>query len=326
MAVIYVGNRPFPITPNPQAGDHYLGLDSSNGNRLTRQDSAGVVKDLESGLSYTDADAVAAIQAEITGATQIPLSQLRIADELYLRNVSSGDFFKVRVKDIQRTDPDRFSQIFDDFVGGSATSIFTSFVSGTGASHQIGTYGQDLTENAIGVLQSDTGTVSNGRAGLGTVSGLVARAGAARFVYEARHALEQLSTLTETFVFRCGLTDSFSVTGEGTNGLYFRYTDLQNGGRFLAVSRVAGTEIQAVDTGFSPDLDYHIYRVELSENGQQALFYIDDVLVATINAPNLPGGGNPFGAGFKIEKTVGATQRNMDTDWMRLVIERTSGR
>lgn len=326
MAVIYVGNRPFPITPNPQAGDHYLGLDSANSNRLTRQDSAGVVRDLESGLSYTDADAVAAIQAEIAGATQIPLGTLSISDELYLRNVASGDFFKARVKDLQRTDPDRFSQVFDDFIGGSATSVFTSFINGTGASHQTGTYGQDLTENGIGILQSDTGNTSGGRAALGTVSGLVGRAGAARFVYEARHALESLSTLTETFFFRCGLFDGFTVAGEGTNGLYFRYTDLQNGGRLEAVSRVAGTEIQAVDTGFSPDLDYHLYRVELSADGQQALFYIDDILRATINAPNLPGGGNPFGAGFKIEKTVGASQRNMNTDWLRFVIERNSGR
>ena len=326
MAVIYVGNRHFPITPNPQAGDHYLGLDSSNNNRLTRQDSAGVVRDLESGMSYNDADTVAAIQAEITGAAQIPLSQLDISDELYLRNVSTGNFFKARVRDLQRTNPDQFSQVFDDFIGGIATSVYTSFVNGSGASHQTGTYGQDLTEHAIGVLQSDTGTTTTGRAGLGTVSGLVGRAGAARFVYEARHALEALSTLTETFVFRCGLTDSFTVGGEGTNGMYFRYTDLQNGGRFEAVVRVAGTEIQAIDTGFSPDLDYHLYRVELTADGQTATFFIDDSLVATINAPNLPSGGNPFGAGFKIEKTVGSSQRNMNTDWMRFVVERNSAR
>lgn len=326
MALIYAGTRPFPITPNPQAGDHYIGLDTSNDNRLTRQNSAGVVKDLESGLSYTDADAVQAIKNEIENATQIPLNQLDISDELYLRNVASGNFFKARVRDIQRTNPDQFSQVFDDFIGGSATSVFTSFVTGSGASHQVGTYGQDLTEHAIGVLQSDTGSSPTGRAGLGTVSGLVGRAGAARFVYEARHALETLSTLTETFFFRCGLCDNYATTGEGTNGLYFRYTDLQNGGRFEAVVRIAGVEVQAVDTGFNPDLDYHLYRVELSADGQQATFFIDEVLVATINAPNLPGGGNPFGAGFKIEKTVGVGQRNMNTDWMRFLIERNAAR
>lgn len=326
MAVIYVGNRPFPITPNPQAGDHYLGLNSANDNRLTRQDSTGSVKDLESGLSYTDADAVAAIKAEITAATQIPLSQLDISDEVYLRNAASGDFFKARVRDLQRTNPDQFSQVFDDFTGGSSTSIFTGYIAGTNSSSQVGTYGQDLTERAIGVLQSDTGSTSTGRAGLGTVSGSVARAGAARFVYEARHALEAISTLTETFFFRCGLTDSFTVGGDGTNGMYFRYTDLQNGGRFEAVSRVAGVEVQTIDTGFAPDLDYHLYRVEISANGQQATFFIDDVLVATINAPNLPGGGNPFGAGYFIQKTVGTTQRNVSTDWMRFVVERNSAR
>jgi hypothetical protein len=326
MAVIYVGTRAFPITPNPQPGDHYFGMDTANSNRITRQDSNGVVKDLESGLSYTDADAVLAIQNETRNATQIGIRDVALADEVYLLNVASDSFFKARIRDLQRTNPDQYSQVFDDFIGGSATSVFTSFVAGTGSSHQTGTYGQDLTELAIGVLQSDTGTTATGRAGLGTVSGLVFRAGAARIVYQARHALEQISTLTETFVFRCGLTDNFTTSGEGTNGMYFRYTDLQNGGRFQAVSRVAGVEIQAVDTGFAPDLDYHIYEVELAENGQTCRFYIDDSLVATINAPNLPGGGNPFGAGWKIEKTVGTGQRNMDTDWARVAIERLSGR
>jgi hypothetical protein len=326
MAIIYVGTRAFPITPNPQPGDHYFGMDTANGNRITRQDSNGVVKDLESGLSYTDADAVDAIQTDIRNSTQIGIRDITLDDEVYIRNVATDTFFKARVRDLQRKNLDQYFQIFDDFISGTATSVFSSFVSGSGASHQTGTYGQDLTELAIGVLQSDTGTVSSSRAGLGTVSGAVFRAGAARFLYQARHALEQLSSVTETFVFRCGLTDNFTTSGEGTNGLYFRYTDLQNGGRFEAVSRVAGVEIQAVDTGFAPDLDYHIYEVELSENGQTCRFYIDNALVATISAPNLPGGGNPFGAGFKIEKTVGTAQRNMDTDWMRIVVERSAAR
>lgn len=326
MAVIYVGTRVFPITPNPQPGDHYLGLDTANSNRLTRQDSAGVVKDLESGLSYTDADAVNAIQTEIAAAPLIPISTIDISDDVYLRNVASGDFFRARVRDLQRQNPDQFSQVFDDFVGGSATTFFSAFQAGAGSSSQVGTYGQDLVENAIGVLQTDTGTTSTGRAGLGTVSSLVCRAGAARFVYEARHALEAISTVTETFTFRCGLTDCFTVGGDGTNGMYFRYTDLQNGGRFEAVSRVAGVDVQVVDTGVAPDLDYHIYRVEITADGQTASFYIDQNLVATINAPNLPGSGNAFGAGYKIEKSVGVLQRNMSTDWIRFLIERTSAR
>jgi len=326
MAVIYVGTRAFPITPNPQPGDHYLGLDTSNSNRLSRQDSAGVVKDLEAGLSYTDADAVQAIKTEITTSPLIPLSSLDISDVVYLRNAASGNFFRARIRDLQRQNPDQFVQVFDDFISGTFTSVFSSFTVGSGASHQVGTYGQDLTELAIGVLQSDTGTTSFGRAALGTVSGLVARAGAARFVYEGRHALEAISTPTDRFVWRIGLTDSLAVSGEGTNGLYFRYTDSQNSGRFQAVSRVANTEIIAVDTGFAPDLDYHIYQVELNLLGTQAQFFIDGTLVATINAPNLPGGTNPFGAGFKIEKTIGSNQREMDTDWMRIIIERDSAR
>jgi hypothetical protein len=318
MAVIIL-NRPFPISPNPQAGDIYLGVDPTDGHIKT-QNSAGLVEDYRSGAVYTDADAVNAIKTEIAASTE--KTRLSPLDKFYIQD-SLGGYKHVKPNAILKRDPDRFFNIFSDFLG-TATGDFIAFQAGTGASSQSGSYGNDLVENAIGVTQSDTGTTSTGRAGLGMAAPASLRPTAARFLYRGRHAIEAVSTLTETFVMRIGLTDSYFVAGDGTNGLFFRYTDLQNGGRWEAVSRAGGTDLIAVDTGVAPDLDYHVYQVELDENGQQARFHIDGNLVATINSPNLPGPSNALSCGFKIEKTVGTAQRNMDTDYLYFELERTN--
>jgi len=210
MAVVYVGNVAFPIVPNPASGDHYLGLDSANSNRLSRQDSAGVVKDLESGLSYTDADAVAAIRADIIASS--PKATPAPDDFLYLRDVAGSAFKRVTKSQLQQYDPMYFWQVATDFIS-TVTGDFTGFVAGTGASSQNSTYGQDLTENAMGVTESDTGTTATGRAGIGLITGLLMRPTWGRFKYCGRHALNILSTLAETYTVRIGLTDNYSVSG-----------------------------------------------------------------------------------------------------------------
>jgi hypothetical protein len=312
----------FPVAPNPAAGTIYFGVDAVDGH-FKIQTESGTVIDLQSGASYSDPDAVAAIQAAIDAATAEldPAS----ADYLYLKDVSANAFKKVTKRALQKFDMDFLFQLASDF-WGTISGEFTQYVSGTGASAQNGTYGQDAINNAIGVTQVDTGTTATGRAGLGTVTGAIWRPTLAKYKAAFRIALEAVSSVAETFVARIGMGDFFSVAGDGTNGLFFSYTDLVNGGRWLAVSRVAGVTVASVDTGVAPDLDYHVYNVELDQDGQNARFYIDGALVATISAPSLPAVGNPIGAGTKIEKTVGTGQRNMSHDWIALSAERSAVR
>lgn len=312
----------FPVVPNPPAGRFYVGFDSTS-NHLTIQDSAGVVTDIQSGATYTDPQAVAAIQAAIIAAADEPEPQSD--DFLYLRDVSGVDFNKVTKLALQKLDMDRFFQLASDF-WGTVSGEFTQFISGTGASVQTGTYGQDAINNAIGVTQVDTGTTATGRAGLGSVSGAIFKPTLAKLKAAMRLAIEAVSSPTETFTVRCGLGDFFTLGTDGTNGLFFRYTDLVNGGRWQAVARAGGVDLTVVDTGVSPDLDFHIMEVELDEDGQEARFSIDGVVVATINAPALPGIANAMGGGFQIVKSIGTTQRNMSCDWLKLSAERSAAR
>lgn len=317
-----VGVTSFPVTPNPASGTYYFGIDSSDG-FLKVQNSSGVVTNYGSGASYTDADAVQAIQDAITAA--VLESNPASDDLLYMKDVSGSDYNSVKKVDLQKADPDRFFQLWSDFLG-TANGDFTTFFAGTGASVQTGTYGIDATNNALGVTQVDTGTTATGRSGLGTISGTVMRPTIADLFWCGRTAIEAVSTVTETFKVRQGLGDFFTGGTDGTNGLFFRYTDLVNGGRWQCVSRAGGVDLTVVDSGVSPDLDYHVYEVYLSEDGTTCLFKIDGATVATINSPNLPTIANPMGAGFQIIKTVGTGQRNMDVDWMIVRLQRSSVR
>lgn len=307
--------------PIPPSGEVILFFDLSNSNRLSRKDSSGVVVDLQSGASYTDAEAVAAVAAAIDAAPD--KSDLDLTDRILVND--GGVFFQAKKNEFLRRGMEQFFNIFSDFLG-SVVGDFLAYQSGAGASSQSGAYGNDLVERAIGVTQSDTGSTATGRAGIGLASPASLRPTVARYRYKGRHAIEAISTPTETFTVRIGLTDSYLGSGDGTNGIYFRYTDLQNGGRWECVSRVAGVEVQAVDSGVAPDLDYHVYQIDLNEAGTVAEFRIDGALVGTINAPLLPGGANAISAGFKIEKSVGTSQRNLSSDYMYFELERSADR
>lgn len=317
-----VGVAAFPVSPNPASGTFYFGIDSTDGH-FKVQNSAGVVVDYQSGASYSDADAVLAIQNEMIAETlkNEPASN----DFLYLRDVAGADFNTVTKLSLQKADPERLFQLHSDFIGTLAGE-FTQYISGTGASLQNSTYGQDAINNAMGVTQVDTGTTATGRAGMGLITGALFRPTLARLLWSARTAIEAVSSPTETFTVRQGLGDFYSVGTDGTNGLFFRYTDLVNGGRWQCVSRAAGADLSVVDSGVSPDIDFHTYEVDLAEDGQSCLFKIDGATVATINAPSLPTISNAMGAGFQIVKSLGTTQRNMGVDFMLVRLERSAVR
>lgn len=324
MGVIYVGTQNFPITPNPPAGDFYLGLNTANSNHLTKQSSAGALTDYESGAVYADPQAVAAVKADILTLAQKELPAMD--DFVMLRDVVGGDYKQATKAGLLKADPDRFYSNSSDFMG-TITGDLVASNAGTGASSQSGTYGEDNTERAIGVIQYDTGTTTTGRAGLGAVSTNALAVAQTALRFAARVAMEALSNPTETFVKLIGFGQFYNQAGEGTNGLYFRYTDLQNGGRWEAVSRGGGADLTAIDTGVAPDLDYHVFEIRVNEAGNLAQFFIDGNEVAQITNPSLlPSAIQRFGYGVQIRKTAGTTQRNADIDWYLIETKRSSVR
>lgn len=128
-----------------------------------------------------------------------------------------------------------------------------------------------------------------------------------------------LSDATNTYTARMGIFDVLS--GEPTNGLYFRYTHSVNGGRWQAVSRLAGVDT-AVDTGIAATASNNgngSFEIRTSADGNTVTFFIDDVLVATITT-GLPAIGTSLGFGFNFSRSLGTAAFNAASfDYMMFV-------
>jgi hypothetical protein len=257
-------------------------------------------------LSFTNVPNAQAKTSTLTEIVNLDnSSQIPIGDS---SRISRGLFIKPNM--------DQYNWFQSDFVQSSLGDIASSIV-GTGASAQVGTYGINNSENCQGVLQIDTGTTSTGRAGVGSASiNHMWNRASLTWYFGARIALEALSVAgLETFSTRIGFGNTLPIgAGDSLNGAYFRYTDSINGGRWECVSVKAGA-LNAVDSGVVADVNYSIFEIELDGGVINFLINGNQVYQETnpLYIPNLA--TETFGFGWKIEKSVGATQRNLSADW-----------
>jgi hypothetical protein len=242
----------------------------------------------------------------------IPLTN---SDELII--VQSGTARKATRFDSLKPNPESYFWTSSDFVT-TVLGDLSSSVTGSGASSQAGAYGLDLTEKALGVVETDTGTTATGRAALGAAGSgatlqLLNRPNL-KWYFGARLAVNILSSDTERYFLGAGIWDGYSLSTpiNGNNGAFFRYQHDNNGGQVECVCIKAGVEI-ASDSGFLMDLDYHNFEIEMDST--EAKFFINGVLVH-IETNQIPfGPAERFGYGWKIQKTNGTSQRNMYADW-----------
>lgn len=129
---------------------------------------------------------------------------------------------------------------------------------------------------------------------------------------------DSLSSVAERYIARCGLQDVLG--GDSTDGVYFRYTDNVNGGRWEAVCRNSGAET-AADTGYAAT-SYPVFQkleIVIAPAAKLAQFFINGVQRAQITT-NLPANGRVTGwMPSSIQKTVGTTTRRCYIDWAELI-------
>ena len=113
-----------------------------------------------------------------------------------------------------------------------------------------------------------------------------------RFQAAARVTATATSSDPEVPEFEVRLGFNDLATGEGDNGVFFRYRNTFNSNRWEGVVRWAGTE-SALDTGVTKDEDWHTFEIELSVGGDVATFYMDGVRLGT--ASESPSEGDPTG-------------------------------
>jgi len=183
--------------------------------------------------------------------------------------------------------------------------------------------GVNSTENCLGVFEMVLGSGTTARAMIYNSGTIMAGTNQLRCGF--RSALTSgLSDGTNTYTAYIGFLDNPN-SGDMTDGIYFRYTHSVNGGRWEAVVADAGVRA-AVDTGIAPSNTVNqVFVIIVNQAGTQAQFYIDGTLTNTVSS-GLPGAGDFFFYGAKIEKSAGTTSRSIAVDWLYFNSLRTSAR
>ena len=207
------------------------------------------------------------------------------------------------------------------FGGGNGTGAAFAAVTA-----DVADAGTNSTEKATGVGGIQTGTTAAGRAWLtfGFGGNNAASIGFGSHAYRtgARISHRDLSTGTDRFTTTVGFMNQILIAH--TLGVFFRYQDDVNGGRW-EYCVVNGGAITAADTGVAPTADvYQILEVVVNRAGTEVKFYIDGALVGTITS-GIPT-AQVLAAGVHIFKSIGTTSRQIYIDAMYLANERLSAR
>lgn len=159
-----------------------------------------------------------------------------------------------------------------------------------------------------------TGTASTGRSQLGLEGPFTDRSefnpSDLTFSLGGIMSLEDLSNGTNRYEVRFGCSTDYGIGISDQNGVFFRYVDNVNGGRWQCVTRSGGVET-ATNSGIAVAADT-AYKLEIHGNatGTSMGFYINGSLVAT-NTTNIPTITTMKGIGSGIQKAAGSTSRSM---------------
>jgi hypothetical protein len=188
--------------------------------------------------------------------------------------------------------------------------------SGAAASSQINNAAADA--DHLGIVEVDTGITAAGRSAiyLGT-DGIVTPAAGGLIVAEATVQYPVLSDGVNTYISRLLLGDSL-VAADHTDGIYFEYNQAVSGNFWTCKTAAGGVRTTVVTaTAIAAGTWYRLRALIIPGAPSQALFYVDDVLVATITT-NIPTGGQRYAPNLRITKTLGATSRSLLVDYFQM--------
>lgn len=211
---------------------------------------------------------------------------------------------------ISTVSPSGFEVAIECF-GVQSNNEWQIVATGTGASW----VNSNITSaSEAGVITGATGSTATGFVNIGSTSFSTIALTNGLVTWKSKLKLNQLSTAVETFVCRNGILKSLS--GVPNDGVFFRYTDSVNSGRWEAVCRIGGVET-AVNTGILGDLNYHKFDIQVNNNATSVKFLIDNSIVNTITT-NIPTSATFLGFGSSLIKSVGVTSVSYSSDYYTL--------
>jgi len=194
-----------------------------------------------------------------------------------------------------------------------------TLTSGTGAAVTANVAGLSDADH-VGVYTCTTGTTNTGRSCAAYMEATNVVLGSGRATSLGIVKLTTLSDGTETFTTTGGFQDTF--TGDSVDGVYFRYTHSVNSGQWQCVSRSNSVET-VTNTSIAPSTSvFQTMFIDINAAGTEALFYIDDVLVAT-HTTNIPTGiARVTGHGWNHRKSVGTAARILQLDLYEVILDK----
>lgn len=193
---------------------------------------------------------------------------------------------------------------------GNSVGNYTALLVGTGAAT---TFTIASTTTRFGIASSTTGTTATGRAGLGSAAVTQVVFGQGFCQCETAIRIPILSTVTETFIVQAGWSDS--LTAASVDSVEFQYTNAPSA-TWNCVTRSNSVETRTAVGANVAANTWYILKIEVNAAGTEVKFYIDDVLVAT-HTTNIPTGtARATGALVQIRKTLGATARTLEHDYI----------
>ncbi len=199
--------------------------------------------------------------------------------------------------------PDGNTEIYSKYLAN--TYPMNGNVSGTGSAHyQDGSVG-------FSIWRMDTGTTSTGIAQIRTSQNMIL--GGATGKYIMNHAgvfLTTLSTSGERYNVRIG-----RPAGADGIGLFFKYTDNVNSGRWQCIAHNGSTSV-TISAGTGPTASIaQEFTIVYDQSGvDTAKFYINNTLVANISGSLPANFTNGYAGSISIEKVVGSTNRSLFVD------------
>lgn len=171
--------------------------------------------------------------------------------------------------------------------------------------------------NAWGILELSTGVSAAGIGAITPAGSLGAfGAGGARFTMKAKTGAS-LSAAGERYALHLGFADN--APSLMVDGVFFRYSDNVNAGKWQCVARSNNVETVA-DSGVAVAASTrYLLECEVNDAANSAKYYINGALVATI-VTNIPSGaGREISSYNAIEKSIGTTARTFQIDSVEII-------
>lgn len=209
-----------------------------------------------------------------------------------------------------------FIRFTEHFIGNSALGSMND-QSGNGGGFNIDQGHNELPH--LGVCKVQTQGNSLGIGGIGTVRnalGLGVGSGYLDWVFR----IETLSDGTDTYTALIGFFGEDDGSAVPKDGVYLRYTDGVNAGRWQLVAHSNSSET-VVDTGVAADTAWHRIRLSFPDDGSSVVVAFDGGgQVAEVDS-NIPiGPFRVFGAAASIRKSAGTNNRAIYVDMVDMLM------